>query len=98
MKKAILLGIACALTACASLEKISSELSSKWVGKSYDEFTMEYGVAKSSQKLQNGMTAYMWEQEGPKGASGAHCILNILTDSSNNIASIKASGDPDLCP
>ena len=98
MKKYIVLGIALLLAACSSLDKVSSRLEAQWVGKSYDEFVMEYGVTKASQKLQNGMTMHMWEKEGPDGANGAHCTLNILVDANNNITSIKANGDPKLCP
>ena len=95
MKKYLVLSVALLLVACASLEKTSADLNAKWAGRSYDEFIMDHGVSKASQKLQNGMTMYKWEQEG---SDGAHCALDILADANNNIASIKASGDPDLCP
>ena len=90
-----MLSAALLLVACASLEKTSAALNAKWVGRSYDEFIMENGVAKANQKLQNGMTMYKWEQER---SDGDRCALDILTDAKNNIASIKASGNYDLCP
>ena len=94
MKKFFMLSAALLLVACASLEKTSTALNAKWAGRSYDEFIMENGVAKASQKLQNEMTMYKWEQE----SDGDRCTLDILTDAKNNVASIKVSGNPDLCP
>ena len=107
MKKVILLGIACLLAGCATLNSVTTNMTTKWAGRSYDEFVMEYGVAKANQKLQNGMTMYMWEREGVRehymGGSQTtiatvHCTLNILVDQNNIIKTIKASGNPDICP
>ena len=101
MKKVILLGVACLLAACASLEKVSTALNTKWAGKSYDEFVMERGVARNSQKLSNGMTMYLFEEEGVVGGyntlTTVHCTLNILVDTNNYIKSIKANGDAGIC-
>lgn len=111
MKKIMLLGVACLLAGCVSLEKVSEEMNTKWAGRSYDEFVMENGAAKTSHTLSNGTTMYSWEKEGVdsyyNGGYGAsskrdyitvHCTLNILVDKNNNIKSIKASGHPGVCP
>ena len=101
MKKFALLGLALLLTACVSLEDVSTDFTTKWVGRSYDEFVMEYGVPKSSQKLQNGMTMYLVEQFATighqYGISGITCALNVLVDANNQIKSVRASGDPRAC-
>ena len=111
MKKIMLLGVACLLAGCATLDGVTTDMTTKWAGKSYDEFVMEYGIAQNSHKLSNGMTMYMWQKEGVRTAYGTaniqgaqksittvHCTLNILVDKNNNIKSIKASGYPDICP
>ena len=103
MKKFMLLGVACLLAGCASLEKTSSRLDEKWLGKSYDEFVMEHGIAKTSQTLQNGSTMYMWEESkmvhklGARQSVSAVCTLNILVNKNNTIQRIKASGSQEAC-
>lgn len=103
MKKVILLGVACLLAGCRSLETTSTMLDEKWAGKSYDEFVMEHGIAKTSQTLQNGSTMYMWEESklvkklGAKSEASAVCTLNILVNKHNTIQRIKASGSPEAC-
>ena len=91
------------LVGCRSLESTSTRLDEKWVGKSYDEFVMEHGIAKTSQQLQSGQTMYMWEGSalvkkiGSKSSTSAVCTLNILVNKNNTIQRIKASGSPEAC-
>lgn len=104
MKKVILLGIFCLLIGCRSLQKVSNKLNAEWVGKSYDEFVIEKGIAKNSYKLSDGQTMYLWEEEGVTGVIGkfgnrttVHCTLNVLVDKNNIIKSVKVSGNPKVC-
>jgi len=97
MKKFALLGLALLATGCASLEKTSTDLTTKWIGKSYDEFVMELGVAKANQKLQNGTTMYLWEESVKIYDSSPVCKLNILVNSNNLIQKIQAAGSLEAC-
>ena len=93
MKKYALLGLALFVSACASLETMSTDLSTKWAGRSYDEFVMEHGAANTNHKLQNGTVMYRWEKAQKRGP----CTLNILVGSDNRIQKITAAGDALVC-
>ncbi len=90
MKKVILLGVACLLAGCVMrMNEFSEKMNEKWSGRSYDEFVMEKGAPKSTQKLQNGMTMYTWET--------SRCRLSVLVDKSNNIESFKVLEGSNFC-
>ena len=101
MKKVMLLGALCLLAGCVSLESVSTDLTSKWAGRSYDEFVMDYGVPKASQRLQNGMMMYLVEQYSTIGSTNGitsiTCALNVLVDTNNQVRSVRVNGDPRAC-
>ncbi len=81
------------ISGCVSRDKSGAELTSRWIGREFDEFVSLNGAPGKKFVLQNKDVSYNWESYQKINKEPYKCRATILVDSKGLVRQITVIND-----